>query len=75
MGRLCEQSGRIAEKVLLVTELLPLQVHSSYLEVLNSIFGTEEVRIYSNKIIQISGGASSDCSLEILAGLCPSWWS
>lgn len=75
LGKWCEQSGRIAEKLFLITELLPLQVHSSYLEVWNSVFGTEEIRTYSDKMIQMSGGPSSDCSLEILADLYPSWWS
>lgn len=54
---------------------LALQVHSSCLEVWNNLCATEEIRIYSDKMMQIAGGPSSDCSLEILAGLYPSWWS
>lgn len=54
---------------------LALQVHSSCLEVWNNLFATEDIRIYSDKMMQIVGGPSSDCSLEILAGLYPSWWS
>lgn len=49
--------------------------YKCYLEVQNNIFGTEEIGICSDKMMQISEGPSSDCSLEILAGLYPSWWS
>lgn len=45
-----------------------LQVHSSYLVVWSNIFDTEQIRIYLHKMIQESGGLSSD---HILEG---SWW-
>lgn len=47
---------------------LALQVHSSHLEVWNNIFNVEEIRIYSHKMIEASGGPRSDRLLE------GSWW-